>query len=751
MPATKTTETKKNLLTIKGRLARVFAERETWFAGNLELEDGEKLSINGPVPSIPPIGSELELEGQHVDGKYGPAFRFERCQIVLPSTRAGAVEFLKTCPGIGPKRAEKIVDVLGPEAVSQVMKEPDILAKAIPGFTGRMAAAVAGDLEGRFATIGSERQLCDLGFGSGMRKRIFEHFKDRLPRVLALDPYALVEVDLVSFHRLDTALMQIDPTHADKPGRAAAAVVQALKDGALEGHTWLAREQLDEALRKLKLTVAIPAASIAAGLEAALKGGAVSIVREGGYALTWLANAEAAAARILAKMLRDGPPPITGKDPAGYEELTDEQKAATRHARRHGVSIITGGPGTGKTHTTRVIMEALGREKLAIVAPTGKAAKRAAEVTGHEQAMTVHRFLKALENGAPMPESIIVDEFSMVDIELLFMLLNALNRKCRLVIVGDVDQLPSVGPGRALADLILSGVVPTTRLSRVMRQAQESRIVSNAHAINNGAKLDHTPAAKEDWFLIEPVEGDPRKPADQLADKIPAAVARLAERWSLDPFRDIQVLTGQRRGKLGVNELNERLRERFNPSRGTFEITIRKNGAEVSLFRQGDKVLVTKNDAELGVVNGDVGIVTQCLPERKTKTEEGEKTVPACAEVGFDDGRVVRFYDGKTLQTLTQAWAMTVHKSQGSEYPVCLVVCHESLHWSLQRCLLYTAVTRAKQRLIMVGSRKAIAMAVKNDTPTIRYTRLTGLLRGEVKANGAEAEKSGETAGKAAE
>jgi exodeoxyribonuclease V alpha subunit len=395
-------------------------------------------------------------------------------------------------------------------------------------------------------------------------------------------------------------------------------------------------------------------------------------------------------------------------------QLADRQLEALAAALVEPVAVITGGPGTGKTTLIRGVIDILGARGHAVLlaAPTGRAAKRLQEATAAD-ARTIHRLLEfnprtatfGRNRGTPLDANlVVVDEVSMLDVELAQRLLDAVPTGCRVVLVGDADQLPSVGPGNVLADLIASGRVRVIRLTEIFRQAEQSLIVVNAHRINCGEMpFFGSRDAGGDFYFV-----DRDQPAEAASLAIDFVARRIPERFGLDPVRDVQVLSPMHRGELGVANLNQRLRELLTPAGPELRVGGRS-------FRVGDKLMQVRNNYELDVFNGDIGRVI-ALDE-----ESAELTV------GFDDRPVVIGSDG--LDDLVPAYACTIHKSQGSEYPAVVIVLHHQHHIMLQRNLLYTAVTRGRRLVVIVGSRRALGRAVHNATVRERHSRLAERLR----------------------
>lgn len=708
------TEPHSSIQTVKGQLVKIRAERNGWFAGEVAC-GRENVSVSGPVGAIPTIGCFLEMRGSYFEHPtYGRQFKFASAEASIPSDKSGAEAFLATIDGIGKARASLIVRELGGEAVTKILDDPSCLTR-VPGIKAKLAEKVAAAVAVKRNTAVVEQQLCAVGLSASQRKKAVETFGNSIEEVLRDDPYRLVTIPRVGFQTVDRYVLSVKGWARSDVRRVAAAIVHAAQSAAEWGHTWCSLAALREGSRKV-LATPISDADIDQGVAKAVSSRdliRVPVVGNDAYALRALAEAETYIAERIAEMAVSASPlgGIELVSETKRKELTPEQERAVLTATSERVCVITGGPGRGKTFTLAAILEALGGADIAVCAPTGKAAKRASESVGRG-ATTIHRLLgrlaKAVEDDQPFPNVVVVDECSMVDVQLMAALLRALEPArafLRLVLVGDADQLPSIGPGRILADLVDSGVA-VCRLTQPMRQAAQSRIVANADRINEGEELDSSPA--DDWF--EMTDDDPKR----LAEKVVRVFTHRARLAGFDPTTEVVVLSPQRKTELGVEALNAAIRAEINPPDGTPELRDRDGK---SRFRAKDRVLVTENDYELGVVNGDTGTVKAVFPKGMAGTTEDRVVVV------LDDDQEVTF-SGDKIQSLVHAWAMTVHKSQGSEYPLVVVVAHECMSWGLQRCLLYTAVTRGKKRVVVAGTKTAFAKAIENDRPMIRFTSL---------------------------
>ncbi len=707
-----------------------------------------RLAVAGEIQPVSAVGNllgvqpgeRLRLEGEWVtDPKYGRQFRVASYQTVRPSTREGIERYLASglIAGIGPVMAKRLVEAFGDETLEVIEHQPERMRR-VPGIGARRSAAVSEafiaqrDLKEVMLFLQSHDVPTHLAI------KIYKRYEETALSVVRTDPYRLArEVVGIGFPTADSIASKLGIT-ATAPGRVQAGVLHLLGEASSSGHLYLPEPELVEAAERL-LTVeaevigeAIEALARAgdAVVEAPAAGdeepdGAAGAPTGRAVFLASLHGAEATLAHRMAELIAHPVSPIeidVERALAWFEEreglgLAEEQRQAIRRAIAAKVLVITGGPGTGKTTLVRGIVEILSRKgrTIRLAAPTGRAAKRLGEATGRS-ASTIHRLLEldpASGTFTRRPDRpldadlVIVDEASMIDTVLASHLVAALGDHAQLVLVGDVDQLPSVGPGAVLSDLIASGTAEVVRLTEIFRQARESRIVANAHRVNRGEMplWDAEGAPGQDFFFIER-----RDPEEALRTLSTVVTRRIPEGFGLDPFEDVQVLTPMNRGLLGVVRLNEALRDLLNPT-----------GKEVSRgatrFRVGDKIMQIKNNYELEVFNGDVG--------RLVAIDEEEETV--CCR--FDERTVEHRFS--SLDELALAYACSIHKSQGSEYPAVVVPLHTQHYVMLERNLLYTALTRAKRLVVLVGDPKALALAVKNRRTRLRYTRLASRLREE--------------------
>jgi exodeoxyribonuclease V alpha subunit len=681
------------------------------------------VSIVGNFP-VPLVGEELELTGDWVEhSRFGRQFKAVSCRRMAPSTVKGIERFLASgaIKGIGPATAARMVARFGDRTLEMLEVYPHRLTE-IEGIGAKKAAVIRAS----FAEHSDLREIMLFlethGVTGAYAGRIYKHYGGAALAVLKDNPYRLAaEVDGIGFRSADHIATALGRDMSD-PDRLTAGIEYALLQTAQTGHCCLPEETLVQESAKL---LGAPAIDIAVCLAGLVRDNKLHTEDCQGTTLIYpglLYHAETQVAARLKRLQERAFPARSGdaaQAVAAWEEsegvtLAAAQREAVAAALRHGVLVLTGGPGTGKTVTVKGILAVLAEQgfKILLGAPTGRAAKRLSEACGREAA-TIHRLLEATggREGAPQfmrdertpldADVVIIDEASMIDITLMYYLLRAVPEGCRFVLVGDVDQLPAVGPGSVLKDIIRSGTVPVVRLSEVFRQAGESVIVVNAHRINRGLFPDIRSSADFQF----------REVADEGA--VAAAVVKLCGEElpaaGLDPLADVQVLSPMHRQQCGVENLNRLLQAALNPPSPA------RPSVGVGALRLGDKVMQTRNNYGKGVFNGDIGYI-----------------------VGADSGiAVVRYPDGDVLyekaeiDELVLAYAMSVHKSQGSEYPAVVMPLVAGHYIMLQRNLLYTAVTRAKQRVILLGTKAALNTALANDRTRRRYSLLAERLRGE--------------------
>jgi exodeoxyribonuclease V alpha subunit len=719
--------------TLEAVLERItYANEETGYtvARVATARSSDLLTVVGPLLGAQP-GESLRLQGRwRSHPQYGRQFEVDSYATVLPATIQGIRRYLGSglIKGIGPKLAERIVDHFGTDTLRVIEEEPRRLIE-VPGLGAKRTAMIGTAFQEQKAIKEVMVFLQGVGVSTSLAVRIYKSYRDEAIDVVRREPYKLAtDVWGIGFRTADTIARSVGIPH-DSAERVKAGLRFALSEASEDGHCYLPEDDLVARAAEL---LGVAAELVRRCLEELVA--EEGVVREpdpeGGKGI-WLVpfhRAEVALAGGLRRLL-DAP----GDRLAPFQRLDWEaalrwlqrvtgatlvpaQEAAVRLALTERVAVLTGGPGCGKSFTMRAVvtLARAKRAKVVLAAPTGRAAKRLAELAGLE-ATTLHRLLQlrpggdaAFDRDNPLDaDLVVVDEVSMLDLLLANKLVKAVPPGAHLLLVGDVDQLPSVGPGEVLRDLLAAERVPRVRLTHVFRQAQQSGVVAAAHRINAG----RPPVTEglDDFFLF--VEDDPERAGELTVDIV---ANRLPRRFGLDPRRDVQVLCPMHRGPAGAGALNERLQAVLTPQRDG--LAERRFGGRV--FRVGDKVMQIRNDygkGTAGVFNGSVGVVTGISPEEqelRVLLDEDEEIV-----YGFDE-----------LDELTHAYAVTVHRSQGSEYPCVVVPLTMSAWMMLQRNLLYTAVTRARRIVVLVGSRRALAKAVRTSGAGRRHTTLSARL-----------------------
>jgi exodeoxyribonuclease V alpha subunit len=712
--------------TLTGEVERVTFENEATSFRVIRLGSVEgggarhgSLPVVGTFPAVGP-GTRVRVTGEFVkDAKHGEQFRVETLIPIAPSTLAGLEKYLGSglIHGIGPGFAKRIVATFGLDSLSVLDQHPERLSE-VTGIGERRIEEIKKTWASQRAISNVMMLLQTHGASPALAARIFKQYGEKAASILQRSPYRLaLDVRGVGFKTADRIARSLGIS-GDHPERAQAGVMHELGVLADQGHVVLPRELIAERAASM---LEIDVGHVDAAIEALWASERV-VVEEGGVYLSWLYRAEVAVASGLKRLLESPGKELGGLEAAltAFEqaskiELAPGQRAAVEAAARHKVVVITGGPGVGKTTIVRAILNVLAKSRLRVklAAPTGRAAKRLSESTGLE-ASTLHRLLAfdprqqsfQLDSENPIEaDVVIVDEASMIDVPLGAALIGALPTAARLIVVGDSDQLPSVGPGALLRDLIDSGAIPTVRLNEIFRQAGESRIVLNAHRILHGEMPESVDAElpNADFFVV------PRKTPEEAAELVrELVVTRIPRRFGFDPKRDIQVLTPMHRGPAGTIALNELLQAALNPDGPALESRGQK-------LRLGDKVMQTRNDYEREAFNGDIGVVSSV-------DLEGRKL-----QVRFDQREVE--YDDPSLDSLTLAYATSIHKSQGSEYPAVVIPLLTAHFVMLSRNLVYTAVTRAKKLCVLAADPRAIRLALAETRREERMTRLSERLR----------------------
>ncbi|MFF7351679.1 ATP-dependent RecD-like DNA helicase [Streptomyces filipinensis] len=701
---------------------------------------GDLLTVVGALLGAQ-VGESLRMEGRWGSHpQYGKQFHVENYTTVLPATVQGIRRYLGSglVKGIGPVFADRITQHFGLDTLRVIEEEPKRLIE-VPGLGPKRTGKIADAWEEQKAIKEVMLFLQTVEVSTSIAVRIYKKYGDASISVVKEQPYRLAaDVWGIGFLTADKIAQSVGIPH-DSPERVKAGLQYALSQSADQGHCFLPEERLiSDAVKLLAVDTGLVIECLAELAEPGEDGADPGVVREkvpgpdgaAGEPVTAVYlvpfhRAELSLASQLLRLLRtdqDRMPAFRDVDwgrALGWlkgrtgAELAPEQEAAVRLALSEKVAVLTGGPGCGKSFTVRSIVE-LARAKQAkvlLAAPTGRAAKRLAELTGAD-ASTVHRLLElrpggdaAYDRDRPLDaDLVVVDEASMLDLLLANKLVKAVPPGAHLLFVGDVDQLPSVGAGEVLRDLLADGSpLPAVRLTRVFRQAQESGVVTNAHRINAG-QHPLTDGLKDFFLFVE----DDTEEAGRLT--VDVAARRIPARFGLDPRRDVQVLAPMHRGPAGAGVLNGLLQQAVTPGRP--DVPEKRFGGRV--FRVGDKVTQIRNNYEKGkngVFNGTVGVVTSLDPvdQRLTVLTDEDEEVP---------------YEFDELDELAHAYAVTIHRSQGSEYPAVVIPVTTGAWMMLQRNLLYTAVTRAKRLVVLVGSRKAIGQAVRTVSAGRRCTAL---------------------------
>ena len=732
---------KRELLEMEGSVENIVYHNDSNQYTVLELNSGDELvTVVGTFPYIS-VGEKLHLFGTWTaHATFGQQFKCEAFERSRPEDTSAMLKYLSSgaVKGIGLATAGKIIAAFGDEAINVIENDPERLA-TIKGITLKKAREISEEMQ----RVNGIRDLMAFLGGFGVRPedavKVWKEYGTDSVACIQEDPYRLcsekIAVEFAVADKLAES-MEYDRANAE---RVKAGVLYVLRHNLNNGHTCLPADKLCPAAAKM---LGVPIEDAQQALLRLCQTFEAVCENFDGRDFIFLPKqhrSEVYSADRIRMMLKYPPQSIVGIDKEIDEiestegiAYAEKQREAIRAALDKGLLILTGGPGTGKTTTLNAIIRILMQkgEEVFLAAPTGRAAKRMSELTGVES-KTIHRMLQVDwdENDNPVfqrnernpleCDAVVIDELSMVDAYVFESVLRALPIGCRLILVGDSDQLPSVGAGNVIGDLIASGVFPTVQLTEIFRQSMESLIVTNAHRIVHG-EMPVLTVRDNDFFFMP--ENDPRAVADTV---LSLAVTRLPNRYGYSPVTDIQVLCPGRKGELGTVELNKRLRELINPqSRDKMQVT-----AGNTTFRVGDKVMQIKNDYNLpwsrpdgsvgeGVYNGDMGIVTEI------------DKAAGCMRVQVDDKEVLYDFEHAAAE-LELAYAVTVHKSQGNEFTAVIMPVFPGIPQLSYRNLLYTGITRAKKLLILVGRSSAVADMVANDRKTRRFSGLFRFLTEE--------------------
>ena len=717
----------------------IYENRDTGYAVFEVNAQGVDVVVAGNVGSVD-NGMSVVCYGHMVNHpSYGEQFRADQCEASLPQDTAATLSYLSSgaLPYIGPSTAKKIVAKFGDDTLNIIADQPMRLCE-LRGITPEKAEAISKEFHRMYGVREVVAWAANYGISAQNAVSLYRDFGTNAVAILEDNPYLLTGEPLnLKFSQVDAIAAKLQFEH-DGTLRVGAGLIYAMRHNANNGHTCLPKEKL---LQSTARFLRVEPDRVSEGLDTLLTSGELKLREFEGTSYIYLPDlllAEQDIAihlRTLASYPTEPPKRLESNIRAlemgqgvVYAPL---QKQAIQMALSSRVMVLTGGPGTGKTTTVNAILSLYesGGDQVALCAPTGRAAKRLSELTGHK-ASTIHRLLEVDYSSGSLRfirnaknllkyDVVILDEVSMVDVKLFQSLLAALRPHCRLILVGDADQLPSVGPGNILSEILRTDTVPIVRLNEIFRQAGKSLIVQNAHRIVNG-QMPQKGGKTDDFFMIEAIGlACQRLVCDLVTTRLPAA-------YGFDPVRDIQVLCPTKVGPTGSVELNRKLQQLLNPPAPDKPQIGNTDASRV--LRLGDKVMQIKNDYDItyerdggesgvGAYNGDIGIITAVDPDNRTVT------------VQMDDRRLT--YTADQLAELDPAYAVTVHKSQGSEFPAVVLPAADVPARLCYRNLLYTGVTRARKLCVLCGSTRTERAMVENIRQNLRFSGLRFLLRGE--------------------
>lgn len=717
-------------------------ENDYTVARFVEQGGGESLTVVGHLAGVNE-GEHLRLTGTWKNHpRFGRQFQVESYEFIHPETVEGIEKYLASglIRGVGPVTAERIVNAFGEKTLEVIDRDPDRLAE-VPGLGEKRIAVIREAWQEQRGVRRAMVFLQGYGLGGSLAARIWKVYREKTVELVSQNPYRLVEdIQGIGFATADRIAGNLGVL-PDSPLRLSSGLEYSLETFENRGHTCV---PLDSLLNEGSKLLGVDIAPLSPVLENLIQAGRLVVRHELESGATFIYSsrcyrAEETAVSRIESILNpaDGMMPDYGvagwdKELKAFEQerglgLSPGQMEAIRGALRDRIAVITGGPGTGKTTVVAALIDVAEKARIRVVlaAPTGRAAKRMSETSGGRAASTIHRLLGwSFQEGQflhsrnhPLEgEIFVLDEVSMVDLPLFASFLDALPCGAALILVGDVDQLPSIGPGTVLKDLIESGVLPVYRLDEVFRQAGQSLIIRNAHRIRRGmVPLERDPELDTETLSagVEPGRRDffflPQSDPETLREQIVRLITeRLEPAFGVDPASGLQVITPMNKGLCGTRALNQLLQQALNPEGRKVAFTARD-------LRIGDRVMQLRNDYEKDVFNGDAGRIASFDSEEQS------------LRVDFD-GRLVG-YAGLELDDLELAYAVTVHKSQGSEYPAVIVVLLKEHYMMLQRNLLYTAISRGRKVVVLAGDPRSVAVAVGNARVAVRHTRLAALLR----------------------